>query len=206
MARLVILSGDQTGEAFELRRGRNVVGRDPECDVVVPEETVSDQHCEVLVLGTTLKVRDLGSTNGTFLRGRRVPLGPVEAQSGDLLVVGDIALRLEMAEPVVRIPEGRRERPAQREQTVTVNGRPGCRDHPDVPAAWVCRQCGRHWCRECVRALRLEGSRARYFCPACSGVCGRVDPVTSGAGAPPLRKRLRGKLARWFWGKGRKKR
>jgi pSer/pThr/pTyr-binding forkhead associated (FHA) protein len=53
---------------------RLVLGRDVECDVRISgDETVSHRHCELHLTEGILTVRDLGSTNGTFLDGMPVP-------------------------------------------------------------------------------------------------------------------------------------
>lgn len=57
------------GEAF-------VVGRSPECDIVVGHDTVSDRHCKFECFGSIWAIGELGSKNGTFLNGRK--LGPSE--------------------------------------------------------------------------------------------------------------------------------
>jgi DNA-binding NtrC family response regulator len=77
------------------RRGRVVVGRAPDCDVVIAEASVSRRHA-AFDLGDTLAVEDLGSANGCAIRGVRVAgrtaLGwgeSVRIGSATLLVVRD---------------------------------------------------------------------------------------------------------------------
>jgi len=54
-----------------------VIGRAPSNQVVVDASTVSSRHCEIRRNGDAYEVRDLGSTNGTFLNGERVEQGPL---------------------------------------------------------------------------------------------------------------------------------
>jgi hypothetical protein len=195
MASLVILSGDHTGMELELRPGRNVVGRDDRADFAVDEEAISSQHCEVMVTPHAVKVRDLRSTNGTFLRGNRLPLGPVEAMDGDVLILGDIAMRLVVPTADVRIPEWRRK--ADEEELVSPtlpDGRAACQNHHQVSARHRCVQCGRTWCRDCVKELHLAGGPARLFCPACSGRCQSERAASS---APKQRHRGRARARVW---------
>lgn len=51
---------------------RTVFGRDPGCDVVLHSDEISRQHAEIVIEGGGLKVRDLGSANGTYVNGKRV--------------------------------------------------------------------------------------------------------------------------------------
>jgi hypothetical protein len=74
--------------------GALVVGRSRDCDVVVEEPTVSRRHLELraLAAGAWLAV-DLGSTNGTWLLGRR--LGRARVVAGDELMLGDCVVVLD---------------------------------------------------------------------------------------------------------------
>lgn len=68
------------------------VGRLPSCDLVINDPSVSKQHAELSWLGrtNTCRVKDLRSTNGTYLNGQE--LGPEReylVQDGDLLRFGD---------------------------------------------------------------------------------------------------------------------
>ena len=55
-----------------LDRQRTRIGRSPDNDVVLPGETISSYHAEVIVQGDAVFLRDLDSTNGTFVNGQRV--------------------------------------------------------------------------------------------------------------------------------------
>lgn len=57
---------------FPLRRGTNVIGREPPADLVVPVNAVSRTHAEIVWERNGFSLRDRGSTNGTFVDGRRV--------------------------------------------------------------------------------------------------------------------------------------
>jgi hypothetical protein len=75
--------------------GTIVVGRSRGCDVVVAQPTVSRRHLELRTLDGTWLAVDLGSSNGTWLMGRRV--GRARVAPGDQLVLGDHAVVLEPA-------------------------------------------------------------------------------------------------------------
>ena len=61
---------DPLGHRHKLRNGVNTIGRDASCDVALTwEPSVSRRHAEVTVSPTGVMVRDLGSTNGTYVGG-----------------------------------------------------------------------------------------------------------------------------------------
>src|SRR5262249_3376950 len=59
----------------------------------IKSSQVSRRHCELLEVGGKLVVRDLGSSNGTFVNGKRV-LGQQPLKPGDELTVGAVTLRV----------------------------------------------------------------------------------------------------------------
>jgi len=67
------------------------VGRHPDCDLVITHSRkVSRKHCCLAEINGQFVVRDLGSTNGVQINGRRVT-GTRELHSGDELIIGDCA-------------------------------------------------------------------------------------------------------------------
>src|SRR3954468_2261413 len=94
--------------SFELRTGATlVVGRAPNSDIPVIDPTISRRHAEVECSDVGVTVRDLGSSNGTFVNGTRVDASPVN--SGDVVTFGKVAFRLQhhaapTAGPVAPIP------------------------------------------------------------------------------------------------------
>jgi DNA-binding NtrC family response regulator len=79
------VAGWRAGQATKLG-GEKVCGRERSCDIQLEEEGVSRQHVVFNRQGPIHVLRDLGSTNGTFLNGRRVQHAPL--QIGDVLRVG----------------------------------------------------------------------------------------------------------------------
>ena len=70
-----------------------VVGRDPGCQRVLDRPTVSGRHARLRRSGDRVLIEDLGSSNGTFVNGRRIA-GPTEVAPGDLIVLGAEPFRL----------------------------------------------------------------------------------------------------------------
>jgi hypothetical protein len=70
-----------------------VVGRSSDCDVVLDDRTVSRTHLALHYDGTTWEARDLASTNGTFLGGRKI--GRAEARPGDVMTLGSALVEFE---------------------------------------------------------------------------------------------------------------
>jgi serine phosphatase RsbU (regulator of sigma subunit) len=60
-------NGPQAGMKYDLTKDKCVLGRHPDCDIVVEVGAVSRQHAQVLKDGSSYFVEDLGSRNGTFL-------------------------------------------------------------------------------------------------------------------------------------------
>jgi DNA-binding winged helix-turn-helix (wHTH) protein len=74
---------------IELAQGANLVGRDAECDVEVPDASVSRSHARITLTGQSATVVDLGSTNRTRVNGKIVD-APVELRDGDELTFGQV--------------------------------------------------------------------------------------------------------------------
>ena len=68
-----------------------IIGRDETCDIRIRAKTVSREHCTVEREGQDFVLRDLGSTGGTFLNGRRVD--QVQLRNGIEVTVGPAVLK-----------------------------------------------------------------------------------------------------------------
>ena len=66
------------------------IGRSPDAEFMVEAALVSRLHCQLIATADLLQVRDLGSTNGTFVNGERVKAA--ELREGDKLSVGRLEL------------------------------------------------------------------------------------------------------------------
>ena len=98
MARLVLLSEGLTGRSYELKVEKTTVGRVSDNAFEIPEASVSSHHAEILLRGSEVIVRDLDSTNGTFINGQQVT-GEAPLKPGQILRLGTIEMRLESGQP-----------------------------------------------------------------------------------------------------------
>jgi adenylate cyclase len=88
--RLISTTGDQT---FELPEGRLlVVGRGLASDIAIYDPTISRRHAELTAGPDGVEVKDLGSSNGTFINGTRVTAGRLRLD--DTVTFGKMAFRL----------------------------------------------------------------------------------------------------------------
>jgi pSer/pThr/pTyr-binding forkhead associated (FHA) protein len=86
---LKVLSARQQGSTIPLPTGRFLIGREEDCHLRPNSELVSRHHCVFTHDEYTVRVRDLGSTNGTFVNGNRVR-GTAVLSSGDRVTVGKL--------------------------------------------------------------------------------------------------------------------
>ncbi|RME70667.1 MAG: FHA domain-containing protein [Planctomycetota bacterium] len=86
VANLVIASELEEDRVVALERPVTVVGRSSDCDVVLTDRKVSGRHFEIARVGRHYVLRDLGSTNGTYVNGRRVSEGVLRL--GDEITAG----------------------------------------------------------------------------------------------------------------------
>jgi CheY-like chemotaxis protein len=93
MPRLVVISESHAGLSYELGNRWVTIGRSPGNALQIVDSSVSGQHCEVVWRGNELLVRDMRSTNGTYIKETLVTQGTLGM--GEILRVGEIELRLE---------------------------------------------------------------------------------------------------------------
>lgn len=67
-----ILKGPKAGESFELKEGENLIGRAPGCSICIPTPGLSKEHAVITVHGNNVFIKDLNSTNGTFVNGIKI--------------------------------------------------------------------------------------------------------------------------------------
>jgi pSer/pThr/pTyr-binding forkhead associated (FHA) protein len=85
-ATLVLVQSDGSKREIPLAKPRTVIGRETSCQIRIPVSAVSRQHCEVVLEGEKIVIKDLGSSNGTFVNRRRV--NQTELSAGDIVGVG----------------------------------------------------------------------------------------------------------------------
>lgn len=92
-SRLVVVRGDtQVGLDFTVRDS-TVLGRSAESDVVLEDPYASEFHLRLTSKDGRLVLTDLGSTNGTYINGRRVT-SPVDLNRGDAVQVGKTVMEV----------------------------------------------------------------------------------------------------------------
>ena len=85
---LVHVRSDGKQQLVPLKAGKVVLGRENDCQVRIPSGQVSRHHCELNSCDTGLQIRDLGSSNGTFVNGQKVE--EAELAAGDVIGVGSM--------------------------------------------------------------------------------------------------------------------
>ena len=83
-----------------LREGEHVLGRAPTASVWIDSTSVSRSHARIVVAGGRATLEDLGSKNGTFLRGQKLQ-APSELSDGDVIAVGPMVLKFRAARATV---------------------------------------------------------------------------------------------------------
>jgi hypothetical protein len=161
MSRLLIQSGPQHGTEIQLRPGLNRVGRHADNDIQIADPSVSGRHCELTPEAGGLHVRDLGSTNGTFVGGD--PVQDVVLQPGQRLQLGGVELLFEPGAQVHAPPE-------VVSPPTLPSGVSPCHNHPQAPAEWLCNRCHNLFCTGCA-IPRTLGAKTVHFCPRCGGQC-----------------------------------
>ena len=91
---LVMFRSDGERRSFSMARDMTVVGRREDCDLRIPLGEVSRKHCRIVRDGDSLKLEDLGSSNGTFLNGQRVQEALLSP--GDTIQVGPVVFVLQI--------------------------------------------------------------------------------------------------------------
>ena len=94
---LVVRNGPEAGRHIEVTLEAQQMGRS-EADLTMADRAVSKLHCEIVMFGDSLIVKDLGSTNGTFIDGQEVT-APTSLPVGSMLQVGETLLVHEVRTP-----------------------------------------------------------------------------------------------------------
>lgn len=93
MARLVIQSGEFEGKCFDLLEERITVGRAADNSIRLDDKTVSSHHATLTADGGDYILKDLNSTNGSRVNGRRIT--EVKLSNGDRVRLGEVDLKYE---------------------------------------------------------------------------------------------------------------
>lgn len=112
MPKLVCLTAGLTDRVFDVKPEKGTLGRLEDNQFCLPEPSVSSHHCELSSKGDDIVVKDLGSTNGTFIN--EVQLAAEKEgmlRPGQTLRLGQVELRYETGKrqtdqprPTVKIP------------------------------------------------------------------------------------------------------
>ncbi|NOQ82873.1 MAG: FHA domain-containing protein [Myxococcales bacterium] len=106
-SRLVVEDGPQKGTRLDIASERMTIGRSGICDLQLTDEGASGTHCEIVAKETGFLLRDLGSTNGTWVAGVRVREAWLEP--GMPLRIGNTVIRFEHGSGSIEIALSRRE-------------------------------------------------------------------------------------------------
>ncbi|HWQ90536.1 MAG TPA: FHA domain-containing protein [Clostridia bacterium] len=178
MAKLLIKSEGFGNRVIDLKLGVNRIGRSPKNEFQIEHPTISSNHCELTLGDNSLLVKDLDSTNGTFINGEKIHDGSLFA--GQVLQLGDVELYVETTEVTIAIPQF--DIPIPAPPVVLSDGGVICRRHPQARVTHQCTHCSELLCDTCVTKLRRRGGKLLKLCSLCSHKAERI-------GGEPKKKR-----------------
>lgn len=91
---LVLFKKNGTTKSFRLPSSVTIIGRRQECDLCIPLMVISRRHCQLDQDKERLKIRDLGSRNGTYINGQRIDRA--ELNPGDKVQVGPLTFGVQI--------------------------------------------------------------------------------------------------------------
>ena len=91
---LVVADGVHQAKVIPIKVAQFIIGRDPKCHLRPSSPSISKQHCVFFVAGDKVVLRDLGSTNGTFVNEQPLQGGQIELHNGDRLKIGPLAFTM----------------------------------------------------------------------------------------------------------------
>jgi pSer/pThr/pTyr-binding forkhead associated (FHA) protein len=91
---LILFKKNGSQKVIPLPSNVTVIGRRQDCDLRIPITTVSRRHCQLCVNNQSLKIRDLGSRNGTFVNGKRIEEATIKP--GDNITIGPLIFALQI--------------------------------------------------------------------------------------------------------------
>jgi hypothetical protein len=187
MARLVVKPGSPTSREIQLKPGVNSIGRGTGNDFTIDEPSISTRHCEIHLENGDATIKDLGSTNGTFVN--RKPVTEFALQSGVTIHLGAVEMLFESDAPVLAIEQEEQELAHARAWTpnraappvalapavapapaTAVAGSQNCKFHPKIPGRFLCESCQKFFCDVCVTTQTVGGVR-RKLCRQCGTEC-----------------------------------
>lgn len=90
---LLVVRGRSSSQALKLVDGITTIGRQDDCHLRIKSSSVSRKHCELFEKKGMLLVKDLGSSNGTLVNGKKVT-GQQVLEVGDEITIGGVKLQV----------------------------------------------------------------------------------------------------------------
>jgi len=170
-----LVMNPDSAEAWEiqLHPGTNSIGRGDGNDIPIHHDSVSTSHCQIIVSDAGTRIKDLGSTNGTFIEEK--PVKEALLLPGQTIHLGSVAVRFEFGPPPApgsAVPPPPPPAPSEPNTAspAPVSASEFCKFHPRTLARLVCPKCGRSFCDLCVNTRR-EGGAIRKMCRTCGVEC-----------------------------------
>ena len=91
MPKLILFAEPTKAKQVLLTQVETLVGRSPECDIVISQDPVSRRHAVVIRDGTLVTIKDLRSQNGVFVNGMKT--ASHDLANGDEIMIGDCKIR-----------------------------------------------------------------------------------------------------------------
>ena len=102
----------QKNQKFKITQSTLVIGRDESCDLHTNSRSISRKHCAVIKKKGRVYIKDLGSSNGTFVNGERLKSGGhVEVFDYDTVRLGKLEFRLSILDEITELPHMRSFKP-----------------------------------------------------------------------------------------------
>ena len=133
---LVTVDSEGNTRDAAMKRARLLIGRREGCDVRIPIASISREHCEVRIEDGRVFVKDLGSSNGTYVNRQRVQ--EVQLSPGDLIAVGPAVFVTRIDGVPAQIDAAKSYQQGSSPQAVAATNSPGSRPaSPSSPTRMV---------------------------------------------------------------------